>query len=126
VERGAGLVTRIPDTAGFGRRSNRRAVEAGLKLRSVVESARDTLAWIASPDLELWVAGTDPFGSVAMMTGTEENKKKAIHGAGLARDKEARVLAAWKAAADAPRRSGVGSLFLRIASVVSSSWRVAR
>jgi len=85
------------DTAGFGRRSNRRAIDAGLKLRSVLETARDTLAWIASPDLELWVAGTDPFGSVAMMTRTEENKKKAIHGAGLARDKEARVLAAWKA-----------------------------
>jgi 2'-hydroxyisoflavone reductase len=85
------------DTAGFGRRSNRRAVEAGLKLRSVVESARDTLAWIASPDLELWVEGTDPFGSAAMFTRTDENKKKAIHGAGLARDKEARVLAAWKA-----------------------------
>jgi 2'-hydroxyisoflavone reductase len=84
-------------TAGFGRRSNRRAVEAGLKLRSVLETARDTLAWIASPNLELWVAGTDPFGSAAMMTRTEENKKKAIRGAGLARDKEARVLAAWKA-----------------------------
>lgn len=84
-------------TAGFGRRSNRRAVEAGLKLRSVVESARDTLAWIASPDLELWVAGTEPFGSVAMMTRTEESKRKAIHGAGLARDKEAHVLAAWRA-----------------------------
>ena len=85
-----------PDTAGFGRRSNRRAVEAGLKLRSIVETARDTLAWIASPDLELWVAGTDPFGSAAMLNRTEENKKQAIHGAGLARDKEARVLAAWK------------------------------
>jgi 2'-hydroxyisoflavone reductase len=92
-----GWLPASPDTAGFGRRSNRRAVEAGLKLRSVVESARDTLAWIASPDLELWVAGTDPFGSVAMMTRTEENKTKAIHGAGLGRDKEARVLAAWKA-----------------------------
>jgi 2'-hydroxyisoflavone reductase len=85
------------DTAGFGRRSNRRAVEAGLKQRSLVEIARDTLAWIASPDLELWVAGTDPFGSAAMLMRTEENMKKAIHGAGLARDKEARVLAAWKA-----------------------------
>ncbi|HEY3803384.1 MAG TPA: NAD-dependent epimerase/dehydratase family protein [Kofleriaceae bacterium] len=92
-----GWLPASPDTAGFGRRSNRRAVEAGLKLRSVVETARDTLAWIASPDLELWVTGTDPFGSAAMMTGTEENKKKAIHGAGLARDKQDRVLAAWKA-----------------------------
>ena len=92
-----GWLPASPDTAGFGRRSNRRAVEAGLKQRPVVESARDTLAWIASPDLERWVAGTEPFGSAAMMTCTEENMKKAIHGAGLARDKEARVLAAWKA-----------------------------
>ncbi len=92
-----GWLPASPDTAGFGRRSNRRAVEAGLKLRSVVETARDTLAWIASPDLELWVAGTDPFGSAAMMTRTEEDRKKAIRGMGLARDKEGRVLAAWKA-----------------------------
>lgn len=92
-----GWLPASPDTAGFGRRSNRRAVDAGLKLRSVVETARDTLAWIASPDLEQWVAGTDPFGSAVMMTHTEENKTKAIHGAGLNRDKEARVLAAWKA-----------------------------
>lgn len=92
-----GWLPASPDTAGFGRRSNRRAVEAGLKLRSVFETARDTLSWIASPDLELWVAGADPFGSVTMMTRTEENKKKAIHGAGLTRDKEGRVLAAWKA-----------------------------
>ncbi len=92
-----GWLPESSDTAGFGRRSNRRAVEAGLKLRSVVETARDTLAWIASPDLELWVAGTDPFGSAAMMTRTDASKQKAIYGAGLARDKEARVLAAWKA-----------------------------
>jgi hypothetical protein len=68
-----------------------------LKLRSIVETARDTLAWIASSDLELWVAGTDPFGSAAMMTRTEEDRKKAIRGVGLVRDKEGRVLAAWKA-----------------------------
>lgn len=84
------------DNAGFGRRSNRKAMEAGLKLRPVIESAKDTLAWIASPDLELWVANTDPFGSAAMLTRSEDNKKKAIHGAGLSRDKEAAVLAAWK------------------------------
>jgi len=92
-----GWIPASPDTAGFSRRSNRRAIDAALKLRSVVETARDTLAWIASPDLELWVAGADPFGSAAMMTHSEETRKKAIHGAGLARDKEARVLAEWKA-----------------------------
>lgn len=92
-----GWLPASPDTAGFGRRSNRRAVNAGLTLRPVVETARDTLAWIASPELELWVADTDPFGSVAMLPRTEENKRKAIRGAGLARNKEARVLAAWKA-----------------------------
>jgi hypothetical protein len=83
--------------AGFARRSNSRAVEAGLKLRSIFETARDTLAWAKSPDLELWVADADPFGSAAMIARTEENKRNAIRGAGLAREKEARVLAAWKA-----------------------------
>lgn len=92
-----GWLPASPGTAGFCRRSNRRAVEAGLKLRSIVDSARDTLAWMVSADIELWVAGTEPFGSVAMMTRTEENRKKAIRGAGLSRDKEALVLAAWKA-----------------------------
>ena len=92
-----GWLPASPDTAGFGRRSNRRAIEAGLKLRSVSETARDTLAWIASPDLELWVAGTEPFGSAVMLTRSDENKKKAVRGAGLAREKEARLLAAWVA-----------------------------
>lgn len=95
-----GWVPASPAMAGFGRRSNSRAVAAGLKLRSLVETARDTLAWSASPDLELWVADTEPFGSAAMIARTEENKTKSIRGAGLARDKEARVLAAWKARAD--------------------------
>ncbi len=85
------------DNAGFGRRSNKRAVEAGLTFRPLVDTARDTLAWVASPDLELWVANTDPFGSAAMLTRSEDNKRKAIRGSGIARDKEARVLAAWKA-----------------------------
>ena len=85
------------DTTGFGTRSNRRAVEAGLTLRPIVDTARDTLAWVASPDLELWVANTDPFGSAAMLTRSDDNKRKAIRGSGIARDKEAKVLAAWKA-----------------------------
>jgi hypothetical protein len=34
-------------------------------------------------------------GSAVILTRTEETKRKAIHGAGLARNKEARVLAAW-------------------------------
>jgi hypothetical protein len=44
-----------------------------------------------------------------MLTRTEENKKKAIHGAGLTRECEARVLAAWKARSSEPQwldRSG--------------------
>lgn len=75
------------DTAGFGRRSNRRAIAAGLQLRSVLETARDTLEWLASPDLERWVAGVDPFGSATMIARSEEAKKQALRGAGLARDK---------------------------------------
>lgn len=85
------------DNAGFGKRSNQRAVDAGLTFRPIVDTARDTLTWVASPDLELWVANTDPFGSAAMLTRSEDNKRKAIHGSGLARDKETKVLAAWKA-----------------------------
>lgn len=84
------------DTAGFGRLSNQRAVAARLTLRPLVETARDTLAWSASPDLESWVAG-DPFGSAASLMRDEAARRRAVRGSGISRDKEARVLAAWKA-----------------------------
>ena len=65
-------------------------------MRPLVDTAKDTLAWIASPDLEAWVTGADPFGSAAMLGKTEVGKRKEIRGSGISRDKEAKVLAAWK------------------------------
>ncbi len=86
------------DSAGFGRLSNQRAVDAGLQFRPIFDTSKDTLAWLASPDLEAWVAGADPFGSAAMLSRTDDQtKRKLIHGSGIARDKETKVLAAWKA-----------------------------
>ncbi len=78
--------------------SNQRAVDAGLKFRPLVDTARDTLTWLSSPDLEAWVAGADPFGSAAMLSCTDDQtKRKLIRGSGITRDKEAKVLAEWKA-----------------------------
>jgi len=86
------------DLAGFGRMSNQRAVDAGLTFRPLVDTAKDTLTWLASPDVEAWVEGADPFGSAAMLSRTDDQtKRKLIHGSGITRDKEAKVLAAWKA-----------------------------
>jgi 2'-hydroxyisoflavone reductase len=59
------------ENAGLMRRSMRRAVEAGLELRPVADTVRDTLAWDrerGAPELQ----------------------------AGLSRDREAEVLAAWR------------------------------
>jgi 2'-hydroxyisoflavone reductase len=63
------------DTAGFGRRSNARAVAAGLTFRPLAETALDTLAW--------WrTLGED---------------RRAKPRAGIAPEREKEVLAAWKA-----------------------------
>jgi 2'-hydroxyisoflavone reductase len=64
------------DTAGFSRRSNRKAVGAGLAFRPIADTARDTLAW--------WKAQP------------AERLAKPLR-AGLAPEREAEVLAAWKA-----------------------------
>jgi 2'-hydroxyisoflavone reductase len=62
--------------AGFGTLSNTRAIQAGLTFRPIGDTARDTLAWLATlPDAE----------------------RAKARSTGIARDKEARVLAAWKA-----------------------------
>ncbi len=71
--------------AGFGTRSCKRAIDAGLTFRPIVDTAKDTLAWLASPDLEMW------------LSDLPEPKRKAVRGSGIARDKETKVLAAWKA-----------------------------
>ncbi|HXK12029.1 MAG TPA: NAD-dependent epimerase/dehydratase family protein [Vicinamibacteria bacterium] len=63
------------DTAGFGRRKNARAIAAGLTFRPLGETAKDTLDW--------WKALPDD----------RQSKLRA----GLAADREAQVLAAWRA-----------------------------
>lgn len=65
------------ETAGFGSASNRRAVAAGLTFRPIEDTARDTLAWLAA---------------------TPDAKPK-WRSSGISREKEAKVLAAWKARA---------------------------
>jgi 2'-hydroxyisoflavone reductase len=62
------------DSAGFARRSNTKAIRAGLTFRPVVETARDTLAW--------WK--------------TLPESRRAKLQAGLTPEREAMVLAAWK------------------------------
>jgi 2'-hydroxyisoflavone reductase len=64
------------DFAGFGALQNARAVRAGLAFRPIGDTARDTLAWLA--------------------TLPEDERAKA-RSSGIQRDKEAAVLAAWKA-----------------------------
>lgn len=64
------------DYAGFGTTSNARAVKAGLTFRPIGDTAKDTLAWLETlpPDL-----------------------KQKFRSSGIKRDKEDKVLAAWKA-----------------------------
>jgi nucleoside-diphosphate-sugar epimerase len=64
------------DFAGFGTLQNTRAVRAGLAFRPIGDTARDTLAWLA--------------------TLPEDERAKA-RSSGIQRDKEVAVLAAWKA-----------------------------
>jgi 2'-hydroxyisoflavone reductase len=64
------------DFAGFGTLQNTRAVRAGLAFRPIGDTARDTLAWLD--------------------TLPEDARAKA-RSSGIKRDKEAAVLAAWKA-----------------------------
>jgi 2'-hydroxyisoflavone reductase len=66
------------DEAGFGTMSNARAVAAGLTQRPIGETAKDTLAWLDAQPAE----GRGKLAST-----------------GIARDKEAAVLAAWRARA---------------------------
>jgi 2'-hydroxyisoflavone reductase len=64
--------------AGFGTLSNARAVAAGLTFRPVFDTARDTLAWLDT------------------LPADEQAK---VRSSGIKPDKEASVLAAWKARA---------------------------
>lgn len=66
------------DSAGFHRRSNARAVAAGLTFRSIADTTAATLAWFAS---------------------LPEERRQAGPRAGIKPEREAEVLAAWKAKA---------------------------
>jgi 2'-hydroxyisoflavone reductase len=62
---------------GFGTMANARAVKAGLTFRPILETAKDTLAWLET------------------LPADERDKARS---SGIKRDKEAQVVAAWKAA----------------------------
>jgi 2'-hydroxyisoflavone reductase len=64
------------EMAGFGTMSNARAVAAGLTFRPILDTARDTLAWLPT---------------------VPDDKREKLSSSGISRDKEAKVLAAWKA-----------------------------
>ncbi len=64
------------DMAGFGTMQNARAIKAGLTFRPIRDTAKDTLAWIAT---------------------VPDDKRGKMRSSGIKRDKEEQVLAAWKA-----------------------------
>ncbi len=64
------------DFAGIGQQSNRRAIAKGLTFRSVATSTTDTLAWLQT------VADAD---------------RGKLASTGISKDREAKVIAAWKA-----------------------------
>jgi 2'-hydroxyisoflavone reductase len=65
-----------PDALGFGTAKNARALAKGLTCRPVLDTAKDTLAWLAT-------------------LSPEERAK--VGDSGIKRDRELAVLAAWKA-----------------------------
>lgn len=71
------------DYAGFGSRSNLKAIAAGLRFRSVAETVKDTLTWYNGLD--------------------EEQQGRINTRAGLPAEREAEVLAAWHEAVTAAR-----------------------
>ncbi len=71
--------------AGFGSRSVEKAVKAGLEFRSLQETVRDTLKW---------------FDGLA-----EEQRSRALRGAGLSPERESEVLATWHARTESESKS---------------------
>lgn len=65
---------------GFGTASNARAVAAGLKFRPVVDTAKDTLAWLENLPADM-----------------KPEQRVRAKSSGISREKEAKVLAAWHA-----------------------------
>jgi len=70
------------DMAGFGTLANARAVAAGLTFRPILDTARDTLDWVAH-------LADDP--------EVPADKRDRITSSGIARDRELAVLAKWHA-----------------------------
>jgi len=68
-------VPTTPDTAGFSRRSNKKAIGAGLTFRPLAQTALDTLAWFKAQPAE----------------------RQAKLAAGIKPEREREVLAAWAA-----------------------------
>jgi 2'-hydroxyisoflavone reductase len=68
------------EMAGFGTLANARAVAAGLAFRPIADTARDTLAWLRT-----------------LPAGDKQRDS------GISREREAAVLAAYKASVSAPR-----------------------
>ncbi len=66
----------VKDMAGFGTMQNRRAIAKGLTFRPIRDTAKDTLAWLET------------------LPADERAKARS---SGIKREKEAQVLAAWKA-----------------------------
>ena len=64
------------EDAGFGTLSNAKALKAGIRFRPIGETAKDTLAWLAT---------------------LPEDERAKLESSGIKRDKEQKVLAAWKA-----------------------------
>lgn len=64
------------EMAGFGTMVNTRAVKAGLVFRPILDTAKDTLAWLPT---------------------VPDDKRQRFSSSGISREKEAKVLAAWKA-----------------------------
>ena len=70
------LDNKQPDALGFGTMKNARALAKGLVCRPILETAKDTLAWLAT---------------------LPEDERVKLASSGVKRDKELEVLAAWKA-----------------------------
>ncbi|HEU4612191.1 MAG TPA: NAD-dependent epimerase/dehydratase family protein [Kofleriaceae bacterium] len=64
----------LEEDPGFGTTSNARALKAGIRFRPVGETAKDTLAWLAT---------------------LPEDQQAKFRSSGIARDKENQILAAW-------------------------------
>ncbi|NVB83164.1 MAG: SDR family oxidoreductase, partial [Kofleriaceae bacterium] len=66
----------LEEDPGFGSMSNEHAQQAGLRFRPIAETAKDTLAWLAT---------------------LPEDQRAKLRSSGISRDKEAKVLAAFRA-----------------------------